>query len=81
MKQENDSITIRDDEEIIIFDATDDAGDDRDNRDVFTYEYMLAFAREEDACQKKMHRRDICVSAGVIIACLLYILLLIKLIC
>lgn len=77
MKKVCDDATLRDEDGIILFDASDDGNDeDRDNGDVFSQEYMLEFARKHDAEIARNKRIDRLVSVGVILGIILFTALL-----
>lgn len=73
-------MTERDKDGIILYDSTDDAEEcevTSEEEDIFTDEYMRAFADEEARKIKRMKRIDRMVSVGVIVG----IVLLISLLC
>lgn len=64
---------VQDADGITLYDATDDREDSnvtglKDNREIFTDEYMLAFADEADAKNARLKRNERIVSIGVIIS-------------
>lgn len=69
----------RDIDGIILYDSTDDAEESdvmSEGENIFTDEYMRAFADEEERKIKRMKRIDRMVSVGVIIGIVLFISLL-----
>lgn len=72
-------MTERDEEGIILYDSTDDAEESdmtAEGENLFTDEYMRAFADEEERKIKRMKRIDRMVSVGVIVGIVLFISLL-----
>lgn len=72
-------MTERDKDGIILYDSTDDAEDSEvtaGEEDIFTDEYMQAFADEEERKIKRIERIDRLVSVGVIVGIVLFISLL-----
>lgn len=68
----------RDEDGIMLYDATDDQDDInvaglKDNREIFTDEYMEAFVREADAKNARLKRNERIVSVGVIISIVTFI--------
>ncbi len=69
----------RDIDGIILYDSTDDAEESdvmSEGENIFTDEYMRAFADEEERKIKRMKRIDRMVSVGVIVGIVLFISLL-----
>lgn len=69
----------RDIDGIILYDSTDDAEESEVSsmeENIFTDEYMRAFADEEERKIKRMKRIDRMVSVGVIVGIVLFISLL-----
>lgn len=69
----------RDIDGIILYDSTDDAEESdvmSEGENIFTDEYMRAFAEEEERKIKRMKRIDRMVSVGVIVGIVLFISLL-----
>lgn len=69
----------RDIDGIILCDSTDDAEESdvmSEGENIFTDEYMRAFADEEERKIKRMKRIDRMVSVGVIVGIVLFISLL-----
>lgn len=65
--------TIRDEDGVIIYDPTDDAFEEddaglRSDDEIFTDEYMLAFAKDADREVRRQKILDRIVSAVVILA-------------
>lgn len=72
-------MTERDEDGIILYDSTDDADESEvtsEGEDIFTDEYMRAFADEEERKIRRMKRIDRIVSVGVIVGIVLFVLLL-----
>lgn len=71
-------MTERDIDGIILYDSTDDAEESEvtEEENIFTDEYMRAFADEEERKIKRMKRIDRMVSVGVIVGIVLFISLL-----
>lgn len=62
---------------VVVYDASDDEDDSvtyglKDNREIFTDEYMEAFAREADTKNARLRRNDCIVSVGVIVGIVLF---------
>lgn len=71
-------MTERDKDGIILYDSTDDAEEcevTSEEEDIFTDEYMRAFAEEERKI-KRMKRIDRMVSVSVIVGIILFVSLL-----
>lgn len=69
----------RDIDGIILYDSTDDIDESEvtpEEENIFTDEYMRAFADEEERKIKRMKRIDRMVSVGVIVGIVLFISLL-----
>lgn len=69
----------RDIDGIILYDSTDDAEESdvmSEGENIFTDEYMRAFADEEERKIKRMKRIDRMVSVGVIVGIVLFVSLL-----
>lgn len=72
-------MTERDKDGIILYDSTDDAEDSEvtaEEEDIFTDEYMRAFADAEERKIRRMKRIDRIVSVGVIVGIVLFVSLL-----
>lgn len=71
-------MTERDKDGIILYDSTDDAEESEvtEEENIFTDEYMRAFADEEERKIRRMKRIDRMVSVGVIVGIVLFISLL-----
>ena len=72
-------MTERDEDGIILYDSTDDADESEvmsEGEDIFTDEYLRAFADEEERKIKRMKRIERMVSVGVIVGIVLFVLLL-----
>lgn len=71
-------MTERDKDGIILYDSTDDAEESEvtEEENIFTDEYMRAFADEEECKIRRMKRIDRMVSVGVIVGIVLFISLL-----
>lgn len=69
----------RDIDGIILYDSTDDAEESdvmSEGENIFTDEYMRAFADEEECKIRRMKRIDRMVSVGVIVGIVLFVSLL-----
>ncbi len=71
-------MTERDKDGIILYDSTDDAEESEvtEEENIFTDEYMRAFADEEECKIRRMKRIDRMVSVGVIVGIVLFVSLL-----
>ena len=71
-------MTERDKDGIILYDSTDDAEEREvtEEENIFTDEYMRAFADEEECKIRRMKRIDRMVSVGVIVGIVLFVSLL-----
>ena len=69
----------RDKDGIILYDSTDDAEESdvmSEGENIFTDEYMRAFADEEERKIKRMKRIDQMVSVGVVVGIVTFVSLL-----
>lgn len=69
----------RDNDGIILYDSTDDADESEvtaEEENIFTDEYMRAFADAEERKIRRMKRIDRMVSVGVIVGIVLFVSLL-----
>lgn len=71
-------MTERDKDGIILYDSTDDAEESEvtEEENIFTDEYMRAFADEEECKIRRMKRIDRMVSVDVIVGIVLFVSLL-----
>lgn len=72
-------MTERDEDGIILYDSTDDADEGEvtsEEENIFTDEYMRAFADEEERKIKRMKRIDRMVSVSVIVGIVTFVSLL-----
>lgn len=68
----NDNELVVEEDGVVLYDASDDKEEShtfglKDNRDIFTQEYMEAFAAESDAKNARLRRNDRLVSVGMIL--------------